>query len=116
MSHDGDYGVTSAIDKAAIKRLFKQLQQQEKDRAKEMKTEHAALRVMFSAYQRLKDLGWREACYCPKDGSTFYVIEPGSTGIHVAHYQGEWPKGTWLIHADNDLCPSRPILFKPMRG
>lgn len=114
MSHDGDYGEKSSKDKKAMEKLFKLLQSQDEARAKEMKTEKDAISVMFSAWQRLHDLGWRDACYCPKDGSTFYIIEPGSTGIHVAHYQGEWPKGTWWIHADNDLCPSRPILFKPI--
>lgn len=113
MSHDGDYGVMSSKDKDNVEKFFAMLQRQDRERAKEMRTEHDALKVMFSAWQRLHDLGWRDACYCPKDGSLFYVIEPGSTGIHIAHYSGEWPKGTWWIHADNDLCPSRPILFKP---
>jgi hypothetical protein len=82
-------------------------------RAADMPTEAEALRVMFAAFQRLNELGWRDAIYCPKDGSSFDVIEAGSTGIHRAHYEGEWPKGGWWIEADDDLWPSRPILYRP---
>lgn len=81
-------------------------------RATDMPTEQDAINAMWSAYQRLKELDWSDAIYCPKDGSTFDVIEVGSTGIHTAHYEGEWPNGHWWIHADGDLCPSRPVLYR----
>lgn len=81
-------------------------------RAADMPDEQAALNVMGQAFERLRELGWREAIYCPKDGTPFQVIEPGSTGIHRAHYHGEWPTGGWLIEGDGDLWPSRPCLFK----
>lgn len=76
-----------------------------------MPDEQAALNMMFDAWQRLKELGWREAIYCPKDGRVFDAIEAGSTGIHACHYRGEWPKGGWWVD-DGDLWPSRPILFR----
>lgn len=82
------------------------------NREKAMPTEQDALIAMFDAYQRLKEFGWRESCYCPKDGTLFDAIEAGSTGIHTCHYDGEWPKGTYWIHEDRDLSPSRPILFR----
>lgn len=78
-----------------------------------MPTAEAAITSMHDAYDRLISLGWRDAIYCPKDGSTFEVIEAGSTGIHIAHYAGAWPEGSWWIHGDGDLWPSRPILFRP---
>lgn len=78
----------------------------------EMPDESAALSRMFDGYDRLRQLGWRDAIYCPKDGTIFEVIEAGSTGIHICHYEGEWPKGTWWVHGDGDLWPSRPILFR----
>ena len=71
-----------------------------------------AVSLMTQAYQRLKELGWREAMYCPKDGSTFEVIEAGSNGIHKCIYRGEWPNG-WWISADGDLWPSHPVLWRP---
>lgn len=74
--------------------------------------ETAALIVMFEAYQRLQELGWSDAIYCPKDGSTFSVIEAGSTGVHTAHYEGDWPKGSWWVRDAGDLWPSRPILWR----
>ncbi len=81
-------------------------------RAADMPDEQAALNVFGQAHERLRELGWREAIYCPKDGSSFQVIEPGSTGIHRAHYSGEWPKGSWWVEDEGDLWPSRPCLFK----
>lgn len=81
-------------------------------RAADMPDEQAALRVMCDAYQRLKELGWREAMYCPKDGTSFKLIEPGSSGIHDGSYWGEWPNGGWHIADDGDLWPSHPCLFK----
>lgn len=71
-----------------------------------------AVKRMWDAYHELRGMGWNDPIHCPKDGSTFLVIEPGSTGIHEAHYEGEWPSGSWWIHEANDLWPSRPCLFK----
>ena len=82
-------------------------------RAELMPTEQDAIKVMWEGFQRLRELGWREAMYCPKDGSEFDVIEPGSTGIHRCHYSGEWPDGYWWIAEAGDLWPSHPILYRP---
>lgn len=81
-------------------------------RAADMPTERDAIDTLFAAYQRLKELDWNDAIYCPKDGSSFDVIEPGSSGIHTCHYEGEWPKGHWWIADAGDLWPSRPILYR----
>lgn len=92
--------------------LWEACEREKKKREIDMPTEETALHKMWSAHYRLKELGWRDAIYCPKDGSTFLVIEAGSAGIHEAHYEGEWPNGSWWVHADGDLWPSRPTLFK----
>src|SRR5690606_6442320 len=76
-----------------------------------MPDEKTALQLFFDAWLRLKDLGWSEAVYCPKDGSHFQVIEAGSTGIHDCSYSGEWPKGSWWVY-DGDVWPSRPVLYR----
>ena len=81
-------------------------------RAEDMPDEAAALSQMLDAHQRLKELGWSEAIYCPKDGTIFDAIEAGSSGIHKCHYSGQWPDGSWWIHSHGDLWPSRPILFR----
>lgn len=82
-------------------------------RAADMPTEQDAIHAMWSAYQRLRELGWRNAIYCPKDGTEFDAIEAGFTGIHRAHYQGDWPNGGWWIADGGDLWPSRPVLYRP---
>jgi hypothetical protein len=82
--------------------------------AQAMETEQDALRVMFAAWERLRQLGWNDAIYCPKDGSSFHVIEAGSTGIHTAHYEGKWPDGSWWVSEAGNLWPSRPILWRPI--
>lgn len=81
-------------------------------RAEAMPDVQAALNTMRDAWLRLKELGWREAIYCPKDGSEFDAIEAGSTGIFRCYYSGEWPKGCWWALDGGDVWPSRPILFR----
>ena len=70
--------------------------------------------AMQEAFERLKDLGWKEAIYCPKDGTLFWAIEPGCSAAGVCQYLGTWPTGRYWMHAGGDLWPSRPALFKPM--
>lgn len=83
------------------------------ERASRMPDERSAINAMFDAWLRLKELGWREAVYCPKDGTSFDVIEPGSTGIHPCHYSGEWPTGYFMVGSDlDDYGLGRPVLFK----
>ena len=79
-------------------------------RAADMPTEEDAARVMWSAYQRLRELGWRETCYGPTN-ETVLVIEPGSSGIHQGVRWNDWPEKTWWIDGD---WPSTPCLFKPL--
>ena len=92
--------------------IFAAIEARDKRLAEEMPDEQAALLVMCAAHERLRKLGWADAIYCPKDGSLFDVIEAGSTGVQTAHYDGAWPKGTWWVHGDGDLWPSRPILWR----
>jgi len=76
------------------------------------KEDEAALLKMFDAYQELKQLGWNDSMYCPKDGSWFDAIEAGSTGVNDCKYEGSWPTGHWWVASDGDLWPSHPILFR----
>lgn len=82
------------------------------ERAKEMPTERDALIALNRAYTRLTELGFNDIIYCPKDGTMFDAIEPGSTGIHDCAYRGEWPDGEWDIYDGHDIWPSHPILFR----
>lgn len=97
-----------------IRRCVALADEQKAKRLSDMPDQAAALHALGQAYQRLSELGWRDAIYCPKDGSEFDVIEAGSTGVHRCHYVGKWPDGSWWIAADGDLWPSRPILFRAL--
>ena len=107
-------GSTATPEEVAdeIRRAIRQGDEMREKRLADMPTEKDALDVLFQAYTRLRELGWNDAIYCPKDGSAFDVIEAGSTGIHTAHYEGAWPKGSWWVRDAGDLWPSRPILFR----
>lgn len=82
------------------------------ERATAMPDERAALNVLWGGFQRLRELGWKEWIYMPKDGTLVDLIEAGSTGIHQGYYSGEWPKGTVWICDEGDAWPSHPILFR----
>lgn len=84
--------------------------------AEEMPTEADCLRVLANVSLRLRDLGWNDAIYCPKDGSVFDAIEFGSTGIQDCHYSGEWPDGGWWAADGGDLWPSHPIMYRKRRA
>ena len=81
-------------------------------RREQMPDSMSAIRMLFDARTRLKDEGWSEGIYCPKDGSEFAIIEYGSTGIFHAVYHGEWPSGMLFV---GDCC-SRPegVMWKPL--
>lgn len=86
---------------------------EKRSRAEQMPTVSHALRQLNQAYFRLKELGFNDAIYCPKDGTKFEAIEAGSAAIHAeCWYQGSWPDGGWNVWSDNDVWPSRPILFR----
>ena len=81
-------------------------------RAEAMPTEQDAINAMYQAYYRLQELGWKVIMYCPKDGSTFHAIEPGSTNIHTALWLGDILTGSIFADGGGDLWPMRPCLFK----
>jgi hypothetical protein len=102
------------MQKVDIEAIVAATEAKEAQRAIDMPDVETAIRAMWAGYQRLRELGWREAMYCPKDGSAFEVIEPGSVGIHYCTYSGEWPTGSWWVESAGDIWPSHPILFRPI--
>ena len=103
------------LTRAEGDKLWAACKAREQKRAADMPTEQDAINAMFEAWQRLKELGWSEAMYCPKDGSPFKAVEAGSTGIFDCTYDGEWPKGHYRVFEGGDVWPSHPVLFKPVR-
>lgn len=79
-------------------------------RAALMPTEKEAAGMLFQAYLRLKELGWRPTCHGPTN-EIVQLIEPGSSGLHQGVRFNPWPETTWWIDGD---APSQAILFKPL--
>jgi hypothetical protein len=70
----------------------------------------AAMIALQRARERLQKLGWREGIYCPKDGSSFAIIQYGSTGIFDAAYVGDWPTGSvWIA---DETCAPQGVMWK----
>lgn len=74
------------------------------------KEEKHHLVQMWEHFQLLKQFGWNDAMYAPRDGRPFLSISAGSTGVHecVRHDDGHF----WIY--DGDLWPANPILWKPL--
>lgn len=109
---DGDGFRHEPLTRAEADVIMAQIEKSKTQRNALMPDEKSAIRMFFDAWLRLKDFGWKEACYCPKDGSEFEAIEAGSTGVHRCFYQGEWPDGRYWIVGDGDLYPSNPVLCR----
>jgi len=67
-----------------------------------------SLKQLTDAFYALKEQGWREAMYCPRDSHWVQFIEAGSSGVHVGYRNDS---GYWIT-TDNDTYPSSPILYK----
>jgi hypothetical protein len=95
--------------------LLAEIERDKAQRAAEMPAVKDCLNVMLQAKQRLRELGWNDGIYAPKDGTLFEVIEFGSTGVFNCRYDGEWPDGHWMTSDGRDLYPSSsaPLMFRP---
>lgn len=93
---------------AAFEALWAETEADREKRAATMPTEQDAINALWQAYQRLKELGWNDACYAPQ-GELVNLVECGSTGIHTG-YKDE--KQRHWVESDHDLWPSHPVLFK----
>lgn len=79
-------------------------------KAAEMPTEKDAIAQLSAAMYRLKEMGWREPMYAPRDPKiVIEVIEPYSVGIFDATYFGGVG---WFSHDAGDSYPSEFILWR----
>ena len=94
--------------------LWEACERAREDRAARMPDEQAAIRVLFDAWQRLKELGWNDGKYSPRNGTHFRAIELGSTGIFDCVCDGDWPDCTWTTFDGLDTYPSSqaPAMFR----
>jgi len=109
-----DDGSHTPMTSEQAEALWQDIEKRLAERRERLPDEKVAIRAMFDAYDRLRELGWREAIYCPKDGTHFQVIENNSTGIFDCAYFGEWPDGHWITFDAHDAYPSSkpPALFR----
>lgn len=96
--------------------LWAQVEADDARRREMMPDEQSAINLLFDAQTRLKEFGWKEPVYAPKDGSPLDIIELGSTGIHRGHYEGAWPDGRWWVYDEGDTYPSRPALARSAKS
>lgn len=105
-------GTQEPLRRDEAKAIWAQVRASDKRRRRLMPDALSALDMLGDARQRLRDEGWADGIYCPKDGSEFAVIEYGSTGIFAGFYCGKWPDGH-VICCDFVGHP-KGILWKPL--
>ncbi len=90
-------------------------EEEKKNLAEKYPTTEDCLAAIAEINSRLVNLGWNNAIYCPKDGTSFDAIEFGCSTIFDCWYDGEWPNGRyWACYGDDiDIC--RPVLFRPRK-
>jgi hypothetical protein len=93
---------------------LRQYEADKQARAEQMPTEKDAIRALFAAWQRLKDLGWREGQYMPSTGERYAGVQCGSTGIHAYTAEMRGPFDRMFTVYDGDIWPTRhpPVLFR----
>lgn len=106
---DGNGFRHEPLHESEATKIMASIEEAKREREELMPTEQDAAQMMWSAWYRLKELGWRETCYGPTN-QMVKLIEPGSSGIHEGIRWNEWPEKTWWIDGD---YPSTPCLFKP---
>lgn len=73
--------------------------------------EQKVINEMFTAYDKLRQMGWQDGVYAPKDGKLFWSIEAGSTGVFKTQYFD----GVGFFSTDEeDSYPTNPILWKSL--
>ena len=92
--------------------IMARIEASNKRRAELMPTEKDAAKMLFEAWYRLKELGWKETCYGPTNQPVL-VVEPGSSGLHKAIRHEPWPEKTWWSF-DSEMYPMNPCLFRPL--
>jgi hypothetical protein len=85
----GNHAAGVAVDRRVrpddVAALLNLIDARDKWRQEVMPDEREAIMMMFEAWQRLKELGWRDAEYAPADGRPLELLEIGSTGIHKGY-------------------------------
>ena len=109
---DGSHVALSADE---AKALWERIENEKNERASKLPDSLACLSAISQAKNRMRELGWREGVYCPRNGETFAVSQIGSTGM----WSGHWSPGIdqlshgFVIAADSAMNP-QTTFFKPL--
>jgi hypothetical protein len=101
LSADEAKGMWEAIERSAA------------DRAERIPTSLVALKILSEAKDRMRELGWRDGRYCPRDGRQFAVCEIGSTGMWHGFWTSSQTDEGLICYADCVSSP-REMFFKPL--
>lgn len=114
---DGDGYRHEPLRRSEVESIMTRAEAATAKREADMPTEQDAIRALWSAHERLKELGWREGRYMPATGERFATVQVGSTGIHACTAERRDTFGTTYTTHDGDLWPSShpPTLFRPWR-
>jgi hypothetical protein len=88
------------------KRIWDEVRQKQAERSERMPDTYSALSALVSASERMKELGWRDSRYSPREGR-FAVCEIGSTGIWSAR---RWD--AYIHYADSVSSPGSHMFWK----
>ena len=86
----------------------------EKERPKREAWAHPNMQQICHLTNEMRNEGWSEISYCPKDGSSFLAWNPLCSLPYICTYSGKWPDGKWWAHVDGDVWPDKPMMWKPI--
>ena len=98
---------TFRITKEEGEALWASAMKHKAERAERLPTEEVCIREMVECWARLKELGWKEAMYAPKDGSRIDVIEPGCSAVLDG-----WRDEKGRFWSGEEGWPVTPTLFR----
>ena len=109
-SFTDDDGIRREMSQEEANQIMVNVDAADDRRRKEIPDVFSALSKMLDIMQRMQEFGWRDAIYCPKDGSHFALIHYQSSGIFFGCYIGEWPTGD--IHYQDCVSPPEDMWWK----
>ncbi len=99
------------VSQEVFENLLAEIEESKAKRAEKMPTENDAFKQMFEAYQRLQELGWKDAMYAPRGGGDrFESYYPGSTAKAKDTHRDE--QGRFWVFEAGDIWPAMPALIK----
>lgn len=94
----------------ALGKILAEAQIRRRERADHLPTTNHCVVALLQTVERLREIGWRDACYAPKDRS-FDAIVMGGSGVHRCQWLGG-TAGGWFIEDTNDWWPAQIVVWR----